>query len=313
MKAAVALQSCPMEALPHPESRHTVLTKLETNQYVLRVPRGGKSAVWKIFLHVTNLHEHKIDFVLCRYCCGLFMYKGYASGTSSLMNHGIRCLDRPKRAMDLTGVSANDGINVTHNNSNNVPINEEWPEEFKSRPFFTLNYLKRFKKGDRRSPSPVSPLKYSMSFKVETPHQQYESASAAGGGGTSATSPTYRHRNHHHHHMEHSSISPPSTSDSSSNCASLSHHHLHSDDDLMIPGRQSTTTGAKVDEDTSQQTGVLHHFYTALHLAAHNFGIPMETLLKLTGITINGVPHSAWIRYILSSYFYSNTTFLFAY
>lgn len=160
------LVPCPLEGQPHPESRHTVMTKLETSEYVLKVPRGGKSAVWKIFLHVTNMHGHKIDFVLCRYCCGLFMYKGYASGTSSLMNHGIRCIDRPKQNAD-TGSS--DTANA------NVLVQEEWQDSLKSPPYFTLNFLKRVKSGrDSRSPSPVAapstPVQYAVSFKLETPH-----------------------------------------------------------------------------------------------------------------------------------------------
>lgn len=272
MKAAVSLPGCPLEALPHPESRHTVLTKLETNQYVLRVPRGGKSAVWKIFLHVTNLHEHKIDFVLCRYCCGLFMYKGYASGTSSLMNHGIRCLDRPKKPTPNN-----------ESNNNSPPINEEWPEAFKSRPYFTLNYLKRFKAGDTRSPSPVTPLKYNLSFKVETPYQAFPMESAAGITSSPTSSAVTSPINYHSHQHQQQAADLSSV-------ASAGHHLLcessggSSDSGVGVNGRQHTDTL----EQQQQQLGVglpplLQHFYAALHVAAHSFGVPVESLLKLAG------------------------------
>ena len=144
------VNTSPLQGLPAPqtESRHIALTKLESQEYVLRVPKGGKSAVWKMFLNIISVHSHKVDFVLCRYCCGLFMYKGYASGTSSLMNHGIRCLDRPNRICSSKGEDRK-GFTAA------MPKQEDWPDELKLMPCFSLDFFKRFKMGVL-TPSPTT-------------------------------------------------------------------------------------------------------------------------------------------------------------
>ena len=251
MKTSVVLQSSPLEAAA-PESRHSVLKRLQANQYVLRVPRGGKSAVWKIFLHVLDAREQKLDFVLCRYCTGLFMYKGYASGTSSLMNHGIRCLDRPR-------------IQVQDINSNSL-VSEDWPDEFKQRPYFTISYLKRFKAGDRRSPSPISaPLDFSATsmrssvkmessaaYKVDQSFRPLEPARTY--------RPTYSY----------------ATSNASQGRSPDSARGSSSPEGLKIA---SGLFDAKADSSST----VFGHYYAALSMAANNYGVSVENLLKLAG------------------------------
>ncbi|KAF2351616.1 hypothetical protein FHG87_017630, partial [Trinorchestia longiramus] len=266
MKAAVGIPPCPLEGLPPPESRHVVLTKLEANEYVLRVPRGGKSAVWKIFLHVLTMGGQKVDFVLCRYCCGLFMYKGYASGTSSLMNHGIRCLDRPKRPDE-----GSDGANA------NVLIHEDWPEAFKEQPYFSLGFLKRYKQGDRRPPSPCMPLKYAVHFKVEPPSYSLEASPR----NLHASLQPINMVKYNHNNNNNNNNGPPKVVKANSAThrnGPVTPHNNHKIKREVVSSPQKSDRGGGSGGLPGAHAIPL---YTALHVAAQSFGVPMEVLLKL--------------------------------
>ncbi|XP_018006611.1 protein abrupt isoform X3 [Hyalella azteca] len=278
MKAVVGMPACPMEGLPPPESRHVVLTKLEGNEYVLRVPRGGKSAVWKIFLHVLTMGGQKVDFVLCRYCCGLFMYKGYASGTSSLMNHGIRCLDRPKRPDECT-----EGANA------NVLIHEDWPDAFKEQPYFSLSFLKRYKQGDRRPPSPCLPIKYAVSFKVEAPSFSLDSTAATTGVGETQLN-TYPNYNNNTIVNNNHPINMVKTNGTKAVKNHSNHNTTSNKNGPTIPNNNNNHKVKREVQSTVNLNSTDHGsvpgshtipLYTALHVAAQSFGVPLDLLLKL--------------------------------
>ena len=132
------------------ENRDAVMAKLVAQEYVLSVPKGLKSAVWKIFLHIFSVHKlHKVDFVLCRYCYGLIMYKGYTSGTSCLINHSKIC-------------SGKDGI---RKGSNEICHQEDWPEELKNLSWFTLDFLQNFQ--PKPSAHPATTQSHVMSHELK--------------------------------------------------------------------------------------------------------------------------------------------------